>query len=396
MKQRKRFLALLLAGAIATGSFTGALAFTEEQVKDSTTEAVNRLEDTAELDRQILFVDDWKFYLGDPSGAEEKNFDDSSWRNVTLPHDWSIELDFTNGATTSEIGHLAGGIGWYRKTFTLPPEMEGKRITVDFGGVYMDSYTYVNGELVSRHPYGYTPFSYDITDLVVCDGKTENVIAVQAENKIDSMAGTTSRWYSGSGIYRDVYLTVTEPVHVARYGTKITTPDLEAEYTSDEDVTVNVATQVQNDSEEETAVTVRTSMVGYDDDSVLIDPVESEPVTVAAGETETVEQVLSAANPALWSPEDPNLYNLVTEILVDGVVTDRYESRFGFRWTEFTVNDGFYLNGEWMKLQGMCMHHDQGALGAVSNYRAVQRQMEILKAVSYTHLDVYKRQSIIQ
>lgn len=388
MKQRKRFLALLLAGAIATGSFTGALAFTEEQVKDSTTEAVNRLENTAELDRQILFVDDWKFYLGDPSGAEEKNFDDSSWRNVTLPHDWSIELDFTNGATTSEIGHLAGGIGWYRKTFTLPPEMEGKRITVDFGGVYMDSYTYVNGELVSRHPYGYTPFSYDITDLVVCDGETENVIAVQAENKIDSMAGTTSRWYSGSGIYRDVYLTVTEPVHVARYGTKITTPDLKAEYTSEEDVTVNVATQVQNDSEEETAVTVRTSMVGYDDDSVLIDPVESEPVTVAAGETETVEQVLSAANPALWSPEDPNLYNLVTEILVDGVVTDRYESRFGFRWTEFTVNDGFYLNGEWMKLQGMCMHHDQGALGAVSNYRAVQRQMEILKGMGVNAIRV--------
>lgn len=388
MKQRRRLLALLLASTIAMGSFTGALALTDEDVKDSTAAQSNVAEDATEMDRQILFNDDWKFYLGDASGAQEKNFNDSSWRDVTLPHDWSIELDFTNGATTSEIGHLAGGIGWYRKTFTLPPEMADKRITVDFGGVYMDSYTYVNGELVSRHPYGYTPFSYDITDLVVCDGETENVIAVRAENRIDSMQGTTSRWYSGSGIYRDVHLTVTEPVHVARYGTKITTPDLQEEYTSGQDVTVNVATQVQNDSEDEATVTVRTSMVGYEDESVLIDPVESEPVAVAAGETETVEQVLSAVEPALWSVDDPNLYNLVTEILVDGVVTDRYESRFGFRWTEFTVNDGFLLNGEWMKLNGMCMHHDQGALGSVSNYRAVQRQMEILKGMGVNAIRV--------
>ena len=389
MKQSRRLLALLLAGAIATGSFTSALALTNEEVKDSTAASSSTLADAAELDRQMLFNDDWKFYLGNPSGAQAKNFDDSSWRDVTLPHDWSIEFDFTNGATTSEIGHLAGGIGWYRKTFTLPAEMAGKRITVDFGGVYMDSYTYINGELVSRHPYGYTPFSYDITDLVVCDGKTENVIAVQAENKITSMQGTTSRWYSGSGIYRDVNLTVTEPVHLARYGTKITTPDLEAEYTAGNDVTVNVATQVQNDSEEAAEVTVQTSIVDYaDETSVLVAPQTSEAVSVAAGETKTVEQVLSAANPALWSVDDPNLYNVVTEILVDGVVTDRYESRFGFRWTEFTVNDGFYLNGEWMKLNGMCMHHDQGALGAVANYRAIQRQMEILKGMGVNAIRV--------
>ena len=388
VKHSKKLLALLLAATIATGSFTSALAMTEQDVKDSA-ESTVLTEVTDETEREILFNDDWKFYLGDPSNASDKNFDDSSWRNLTLPHDWSIELDFTNGsATTSEIGHLAGGTGWYRKAFVLPEEMAGKRINIEFGGVYMNSTTYVNGNLIGNYPNGYLEFTYDITDALICDGKTENVIAVRAENRTES-SGKTSRWYSGSGIYRNVNLIVTEPVHLAKYGTKITTPNLEKDYdVSGFTTDVNIATKVQNDSDAEQTVQVRTSILNYEDDSVFTEAETSEEITVAAGKTQTVEQTLEAVNPELWSVDSPNLYKALTEILVDGVVTDRYESRFGFRWTTVTNNEGFYLNGEWMKLKGMCMHHDQGSLGSAAYYRAIERQMQILKGMGVNAIRV--------
>src|SRR5665647_1265720 len=181
--------------------------------------------------RTTSFNDDWAFQLVnaadivDPTGefenASDKDFDDSSWRKLNLPHDWSIELDPTPVGTTADAGYYQGGLGWYRKTFTLPSSLEGKDLSVEFDGVYMDSRVYVNGELVAQHPYGYTGFAVDLTGLVTTDGVTPNVIAVKVQNKLPS-----SRWYSGSGIYRNTHLVVTDPVPVARWGTFVTTPDL--------------------------------------------------------------------------------------------------------------------------------------------------------------------------
>ncbi len=395
LRGEKRLLALALSLAMIFGcSMVGQAAEVISAVDSGY--SANSIPTTTLGNRQTLFNDGWRFHLGDEARAGEREFDDSTWRSLTLPHDWSIELDFTHNVS-SEVGHLDGGTGWYRKTFTLPAAMQGKRISIDFGGVYMDSYVYINGELVGNHPYGYTPFSFDITEKVICDGVTENVIAVKAINQIthNVMVETTSRWYSGSGIYRDVYLTVTSPVCVDRYGTKITTPNLKTEYDTTTDtgnVTVKVETTVRNDTDSPQSVVVKSSILNDSDDSLAGAPVEAPAVAIPSKTAQAISQTIMVADPALWTvtTNQPALYKLHTEVLVNGVVTDSYDSRFGFRWTDFDANEGFYLNGEWMKLQGVCMHHDQGALGAVSNYRAVERQMQIMKragvnAIRVTH-----------
>src|SRR5689334_16643533 len=156
------------------------------------------------------------------AAAAAPGYDDSGWREVAVPHDWSIEhTPTTEHGTTSGTGFFPGGLGWYRIAFTLPPELAGKRISVEFDGVYMDSYVYCNGTLAGNHPYGYTGFAFDLTDLLHTDGKTSNVVAVKVQNRLPS-----SRWYSGSGIYRHARLVITDPVHVKRWGTYVTTPDL--------------------------------------------------------------------------------------------------------------------------------------------------------------------------
>ncbi|WP_300295763.1 Ig-like domain-containing protein, partial [uncultured Intestinimonas sp.] len=330
----------------------------------------------------INFNPDWRFNLGDASGAEARNYDDSDWRELDLPHDYSIEQDFTQDVDVNS-GALPGGVGWYRKTFVLPADMAGKNISIEFGGVYMDSTTYVNGQLVGNYPYGYSPFAYDITDLVVADGVTENVIAVRVNNQLPS-----SRWYSGSGIYRNVKMVVTDPVHVARYGTYVTTPDLESEYAQDR-ATVNVKTEVENEGTEDVSAVV-TSTILDAEGNIFAESASTEPQTIAVGETVEFDQDITTDQPALWSVDDPNLYTMETTVTVDGEVVDTYSTTFGFRWIEVTNNDGFYLNGEYMKLNGVCMHHDQGALGAVANYRAIERQMETMKemgvnAIRVTH-----------
>ena len=223
------------------------------------------------------------------------------------------------------------------------------------------------------------PFTYNITDELVCDGKTKNVIAVKVVNQLQS-----SRWYSGSGIYRDVHLTVTDKVHVDHWGTQITTPDI-----ANGAGTVNVTTKVKNDTGKEQTVQVRQTVLDGNGQAVT-DPVTSEDVTLSSGDTQPVSQSTAVADPALWSTKDPNLYYLKTDIVKGDKVLDTSESRFGFRYTEFTTDNGFYLNGEWMKLYGVCMHHDQGSLGAVANYTAIERQMRIMKdmgvnAIRVTH-----------
>ncbi|MED5017656.1 Ig-like domain-containing protein [Paenibacillus chibensis] len=336
-------------------------------------------------ERKLNFNDDWRFQRetsGSISGAQSPEFDDHAWRQLTLPHDWSIELDFNpNSPSTHEGGFLDGGTGWYRKTFTLPSSMIGKRISVDFDGVYMNSTVYLNGQVLGTYPYGYTSFSYDISDKAYTDGR-ENVIAVKVNNTQPS-----SRWYSGSGIYRNVYLTVTDPVHVSRYGTFVTTPDLEKAYASGK-ADVNIVTKVANDSKAAADISVKSTIV--DASGSVVATVESKKVSAEAGKVISFEDKTFISHPTLWSTANPYLYKVITEVIAGGRTVDTYETTFGARYFKLDANDGFSLNGQYMKLHGVSMHHDLGALGAATNARAVERQMQVMKdmgvnAIRTTH-----------
>ena len=374
MKYKKILTTILSLTLITTSS--GIVTFAENV--GNKISSVNMAESS--FQRSTLFNDGWKFNLGDVPDAKNKNYDDESWRSLTLPHDWSIEQDFNkNSPSTHEGGFLDGGVGWYRKSFVLPKEMEGKKITIDFDGVYMDSYIYVNGEQVGNHPYGYTPFSFDITDNLVCDGVTENVISVKVNNKQPS-----SRWYSGSGIYRDVKLTVTDKVHVEQYGTYVTTPNLESEYETGK-ATVNIKTDIANEKDSDKEVNLISTI--YDAQGNKVGDSTSTQV-INANSTYKYDQNIEVQNPNLWGTENPYLYSVVTTVLIDNEVVDEYETEFGMRWFEVTTDNGFFLNGEQMKLEGVCMHHDQGALGAVANEAAIRRQVKILKDMGVNSIRV--------
>ncbi|MDQ6422162.1 Ig-like domain-containing protein [Paenibacillus sp. LHD-117] len=335
--------------------------------------------------RRISFNDNWRFQRetnGSIAGAQAPGFDDSGWRELKLPHDWSIELDFNpNSPATHEGGFLDGGIGWYRKTFTLPESMAGQSISIDFDGVYMNSSTYLNGQLLGTYPYGYNAFSYDISNLVYTDGR-ENVIAVKVNNTQPS-----SRWYSGSGIYRNVYLTTANPIHVARYGTFVTTPNLEEAYAEGR-ADVDIQTKVANDSGQPAEIKVKSTI--YDEAGAEVASAESDAQTVTADAVAVFDDETVIENPTLWSLDNTHRYKLVTEVIAQGQTVDTYETLFGARYFEFDSNEGFSLNGEYMKLHGASMHHDLGALGAATNEWAVERQMQIMKdmgvnAIRVTH-----------
>lgn len=370
MKFIKKALSLFIAVTIAVSLPC--------QTKYVSAHSENTIADSGE--RTAKFDDDWMFQLEPAGNVFATDYDDSKWRNLTLPHDWSIEQKFDSKISTG-VGALKGGTGWYRKHFILPDSYSGKRISIDFDGVYQDSYIYVNGELVGNYPNGYVPFSFDITDYVVCDGITENIIAVRVTNVTnENNEGYTSRWYSGSGIYRDVYLTVTDDVHVQKYGTVITTPDLEEEYSTGK-VTVNVKTTVDNEGITDANVSVRNTIMNYKGESEFVgaSPVESGIGTITNKSSMEVEQQIIATNPKLWSTEAPTLYRMKTEVFMNGQIVDSYETRFGFKWCYFDSNKGFSLNGRSMKLQGVCLHHDQGSLGSVGYTAAFRRQLTIMK-----------------
>jgi beta-galactosidase len=338
--------------------------------------------------RSLDFNLGWKFALvtangvTDPTGAYanayQPGFDDSGWRPLDLPHDWSIELDpVDNGNTVSGSGFFPGGLGWYRKTFTLPPSMSGRRISVEFDGVYMNANVYLNGKLLGNHPYAYTGFNYDLTGQVHTDGRTPNVIAVQASNQIPS-----SRWYSGSGIYRNVHLVITGLVHVARHGTFVTTPDLSstagAGYGN-----VQIQTIVQNDGAVPVPATVA---VRVRDAHGAVAGSASATVSVPAGQTATATSAVRVDHPALWSVDDPALYSVETDVLTRGMVVDSITVPFGFRYFAFDPDQGFSLNGRHMKLQGVDLHATQGPLGAVIRPDALRRQMTIMKSMGVNAL----------
>lgn len=370
-KSSKQLFSVLMAATMVMSGIS--IPVNASQVDDAVVRSVlTKTEATASESREINFNEGWKFHYGDVENAEKKDFDDSDlakWGNLKLPHDFSITQEPSN-SNEAESGFMPGGTGWYRKNFTLPSDYAGKSIVLNFDGSYNHTYVYVNGTKVGENHYGYNDFAFDISKHLICDGKTENVISVKVAHQTPS-----SRWYSGSGIYRDVELIVTDAVHVSRNGVYVTTPNLATEKGGN--VTVKVQTKVQNDSNAQVEAKIRTTVL--DAEGKAVSEPSTTDVTLTENDTEEKEQNLKVNNPALWSTEKPNLYYVQTEVLVGDEVKDINKETFGFRYIDFNSNTGFSLNGKNVKLKGVCMHHDQGALGSASERDAVYRQVSKLK-----------------
>lgn len=322
-----------------------------------------------------LLDNGWRFHRGGAQGADDPVFDDSGWRMVDLPHDWSIEnLPGTdspfNRDAISQVsgGFTTGGTGWYRKSFTLPSEMKGRSIFLQFDGVYMNPEIWINGISVGSHPYGYTSFWYDITGLLT-PGK-KNIIAVKVRNE-----GENSRWYSGSGIYRHVWLKILDPIHVRPWGIRITTP-----IAGTKEAKVRVKTKVQNQTGSESEIKVVTRIT--DNNGRIAGENISGKEVDGGGDSEFTGEI-GIKNPALWSPESPALYTAVTRVYSSGKLTDSVKTVFGIRAIHFDSKTGFLLNGREVKLKGGCFHDDNGPLGSMSFDRAEERRVALMKASGF-------------
>jgi beta-galactosidase len=333
------------------------------------------LEDTRST---FLLDEDWKFHLGEMEGGEVPELDDKSWRNLNLPHDWSIEdipgtgspLDST-AVGAINTGYFRGGAAWYRKQLDVPEGLESKRFFLQFDGIYMDADIWINGIHLGNHPYGYTSFWYDITDQVMVG--ESNLIAVRIRNE-----GRNSRWYTGSGIYRHVWLTVTEPVHIAPWGTSITTPEIFSDR-----ATVLVANEITSFNSSKGKLKVLTTILNEAGETVAQSENE---IGFTPGASEKISQELEITSPDLWSLDSPVLYTAVTEIIGGkSKLLDRVENRFGIRSIKFT-QVGFLLNGEKVLLKGGCMHHDNGPLGSAAYDRAEERRVELMKASGFNSI----------
>jgi len=319
----------------------------------------------------ILFDSGWKFNKGNVENAWQPGFDDRNWRAIDLPHDWSIEdipgmqSPFDPKAVNGVAqGFATGGTSWYRKTFRVPGNMKNKKIQVYFEGVYMNADVWLNGHHLGNHPYGYTSYFYDISDKIKPDG--ENVLAVQVKDE-----GANSRWYSGSGIYRHVWLKFFNPVHISTWGTSITTPQISSSLAR-----VNIKSIVKNIA---TGTQIRyvTRVLDASGKQVAVSALSS------TTKDSIFERNIEVHQPRLWSPGSPYLYKAVVDVYVNGKPVDREVTKFGIRQTAFSVEKGFSLNGIPMKMKGACIHHDNGPLGAVSNDAAEVRKVALLKSVGF-------------
>ncbi|HSI07619.1 MAG TPA: glycoside hydrolase family 2 TIM barrel-domain containing protein [Rariglobus sp.] len=333
--------------------------------------------------RDQSFDAGWRFLRADAPGAEAPMFDDSQWRTLDVPHDWSIE-DLPPKENSRHVGpfdpdasenkhftaNTVGGIGWYRKHFTLTET--GKLAAVRFDGVYMNTEVWINGHRLGEHPHGYTSFEFDLTPHLKPAGQ-DNVLAVRVRNE-----GKNSRWYSGSGIYRHVWFTVTDPVHVPTWGVFVITPEV-----SKYKALVRISTEVLNSGAAETDVLVRTRLRNAG--GKLVGTTEST-LRLPAGALRTTEQTLDVRAPNLWSLDAPALYSADVEIVVAGKTIDTVSTPFGIRKIEVDAAHGFRLNGEPLKLKGGCIHHDNGPLGAAAIDRAEERKVELLKANGFNAL----------
>ncbi|MDB5129315.1 beta-galactosidase GalB [Mucilaginibacter sp.] len=312
----------------------------------------------------------WRFHLGDVSNAEKLATADKSWRVLNLPHDWSIEGQFSkDNPATPEGGALPGGIGWYRKTFTVPASSKGKKLYIDFDGVYQHSDVWINGHHLGFRPNGYISFRYELTPYLNFGGT--NVIAV----KVNNSEQPNSRWYSGSGIYRNVWLVTTNKIAIDHWGTYITTPQV-----SNESADVAVQVKINNAGIANAALTTRVYI--YNADGKLVSGGGTIPSAARQGDTVSIlKTTLKVNNPHLWSVDNPYLYKVVSKVFDGNKVVDTYTNTLGIRYFNFDADKGFSLNGKPMKILGVCDHHDLGSLGAAINTRALERQLQILKAM---------------
>ncbi|NQU53138.1 MAG: glycoside hydrolase family 2 protein [Bacteroidetes bacterium] len=334
-----------------------------------------------EASRKVVLLDeDWQFINKEVENGQQAKISTEGWETVSVPHDWAISGEFDESIDAQETmviedgervpkfrtGRTGGlphiGIGWYRKALDLPSTLKNKRIHVEFDGAMSHAKVYLNGEFVGEWPYGYASFGFDITDHVNFGG--ENILAVRLENPAFS-----SRWYPGAGIYRNVRMVVTNPVFVKQWGTYLTTPEIK-----DGKGTVNLKTRVLNQSGESRKVRVETQIISPAGESLasISDEIDLDNEL-------TVEQNLDVPIPKLWSLESPTMYKAVTRIFDDKKELDKYETPFGFRYFEFTNNEGFYLNGERVQLNGVCLHHDLGPLGSAVNLSSLRHRMKLLQ-----------------
>ncbi|GAB3255471.1 glycoside hydrolase family 2 TIM barrel-domain containing protein [Larkinella harenae] len=324
-----------------------------------------------------LFNADWRFLKDSTVSAEGRDFNDANWRQIDLPHDWSIEdlpgqtpnqvvgpfSRASVGATST--GYTVGGTGWYRKTFKINPAEKGKNVSIYFDGVYMETDVWINGQHLGYHPYGYTPFQYDLTQYLLPPGQ-ENVLAVRVKN-----IGQNTRWYTGSGIYRHVWLTVADPVHLAPFGVSITTPTVTAKSAQ-----VQVATTVKNAAGKSMPVIVQVTLTNAKGKVVGR---KQQTLTVPVSGQVASQQTITVASPQRWSPETPHLYQAQVVVLSGRKKLDALTTPFGIRTIAFSAQDGFMLNGTRYLMKGGCVHHDNGPLGAVAIDRAEERKVELLK-----------------
>ncbi|MBD1392968.1 beta-galactosidase GalB [Mucilaginibacter glaciei] len=310
----------------------------------------------------------WKFNLGNVPSAEKITTNDKAWRVLNLPHDWSIEGEFKKeNPATPEGGALPGGIGWYRKTFTVPAASKGKLVYIDFDGVYQHSDVWINGYHLGFRPNGYISFRYELTPYLNFGGS--NVIAV----KVNNAEQPNSRWYSGSGIYRNVWLVTTNKVAIDHWGTYVTTPKVSAD-----SATISIEVKVKKPAQ----ATYSIKYLVYNSSGQLVAQGGSLPSSAQVVDTmATVKNTIKIIKPDLWSVEKPHVYKVVTQVLVDKAVVDSYTTPLGIRYFNFDADKGFSLNGKPMKILGVCDHHDLGSLGSAVNTRALERQLQILKAM---------------
>jgi beta-galactosidase len=324
-----------------------------------------------ETSRIVLnFDSDWRFLKGDAAGAENSSFDDSQWRNLNVPHDWSIEgpYDKTN-PTSRGGGYLPAGIGWYRKKFTVSEAGSKQKVFIEFDGVMANSDVWINGFHLGKRPYGYSSFSYDLSGHLKSGKGESNILSVRADNTTQP----ASRYYAGAGIYRHVRLVITNQVYFEQWGVYIS-----ASQVSDKKAVINLQFMIINESSSSYPIILETTI--FDPSGKIVKSAESKQ-SVPSGKSVTVNQSVEVIDPLLWDIEQPNLYKAITRIKSSKNTIDEQTNLFGIRNSRFEAATGYWLNGKNIKIKGVCLHHDGGALGSAVPLRVWERRLELLKEV---------------
>ncbi|MBN2611442.1 MAG: DUF4982 domain-containing protein [Bacteroidales bacterium] len=308
----------------------------------------------------------WRFKKGDIENAGSVEFDDSKWRQLNLPHDWSVEGPYSPGLA-SATGYLPGGIAWYRKSLEIPAEMAGKKVFVYFEGIYRNGDVFINGTSLGMRPNGYISYLYEITPHVRFGEK--NILAV----RVDHSKYADSRWYTGSGIYRDVYLIYANQIHIDQWGVYITTPKV-----NEQQATIKVETTLKNTTPDNVNLSVLQEVINKE--QKVISQVSGK-ISVAANSANTALQEMIIAKPELWSLDNPQLYLLRTTVLSGKKIIDKTLTSFGIRTLNFEANKGFSLNGKNIKIKGVCLHHDAGCLGSAVPEQVWRRRLATLKSL---------------